>query len=178
MGLTREERKLMHTKQGKVQASVTRPTPSSMNEGDSILGFKNRNLYQFTRHGGVLYEVKLKKSIDSERVTKADSSWNVANLINSWTDYSADYQGASFFKDSNGIVHIRGLIKDGSSTTAVMFVLPSGYRPGNREIFNTYSNNGATRLDVKIDGSVLAQSNASTTWTSLSGISFSALKIR
>ena len=121
---------------------------------------------------------KLKKSIDSERVTKADSSWNVANLINSWTDYSADYQGASFFKDSNGIVHIRGLIKDGSSTTAVMFVLPSGYRPGNREIFNTYSNNGATRLDVKIDGSVLAQSNASTTWTSLSGISFSALKIR
>lgn len=47
---------------------------------------------------------------------------------NSWVHYDA-VEFAEFWRDSSGIVRLRGLVKDGT-VTAIMFTLPVGFRPG------------------------------------------------
>lgn len=72
-----------------------------------------------------------------------------------WTNYdTATYQRARFWKDPMGIVHIEGLIKDGTINTTA-FVLPAGYRPGAALMFPAYTSTGVGRLDVSATGNVL-----------------------
>jgi hypothetical protein len=48
---------------------------------------------------------------------------------NSWVNYnSSTYRTAAFYKDPFGVVHIKGLVKSGSSGTTI-FTLPPGNRP-------------------------------------------------
>ena len=42
-------------------------------------------------------------------------------------NYGSNYAPVSFYKDAEGFVRFRGLLKSG--TTKYPFVLPSGYRP-------------------------------------------------
>ena len=178
MGLTREERKLLHTKQERVRSEGRRPEANSMNDGAQVLGYKGKVLYQFTKYIGVLYETRLEPSATrTQEKGVQDAVWSLPTMESSWVDYHADYQGASYFKDSEGMVHLRGLIKDGSSAGATMFTLPSGYRPALREIFNTRSSTGSCKIDVYPTGIVEAGTGGSTSWTSLSGIKFSAKKL-
>lgn len=53
-------------------------------------------------------------------------AWQAPTLLNSWANYGSGQSDAGYFKDPFGIVHLKGLIKDGS--TAVIFTLPAGYR--------------------------------------------------
>lgn len=97
-------------------------------------------------------------------------SWSAPTLLNGWQDYGGDYSPAGYFRDKNGIVHLRGLVKGGSGA---IFVLPEGYRPAYREIHAAVSNNTLGRCDILPDGSVqmvIGQTN----WISLDGISFRA----
>lgn len=48
---------------------------------------------------------------------------------NFWTNYNtATHDRVSYFKDKNGIVHIKGFVRSGTTGT-VIFNLPAGYRP-------------------------------------------------
>lgn len=89
---------------------------------------------------------------------------------NGWTTLTGNNVPAAFFKDPNGLVHIRGLITSG--TAAAAFTLPAGYRPyrdGYRNVVST--NSGADRADVNTDGTVIPQtSKAGGGWFDLSGI--------
>lgn len=100
---------------------------------------------------------------------------------NGWVDYSAgtavgDYTGAGF-KKIGGVVHLRGLIKNG--TNATIFTLPVGYRPGldnhgrGHLLFDAMSN-GQGRVDIYNDGEVRALSPTTSAWLTLNGISFPA----
>ena len=111
---------------------------------------------------------------------ETDYKWITPSYSNSWVDFGIDvannWEGARYFKDEFGYVHLRGLVKNGSAANATIFTLPSGYRPshGKHEMFATLANSALCRMDVLSTGQVQAATGGSTTWTSLNGIHFHA----
>ena len=96
-----------------------------------------------------------------------------ATLQNSWVNYGASYETASFWKDSCGMVHLAGLIKSGATAAeTVIFQLPAGYRPRTSEKFFCVSLNAICVIDVYSTGNVAIKTGANAGWLSLSGISF------
>lgn len=70
-----------------------------------------------------------------------------------------------------GIVHLRGLVKNGTSNT--IFTLPVGYRPAYLELHAVLSNENIARCDIDVSGNVIQQSG-SPVWFCLDGITFRA----
>src|SRR5262245_7495941 len=94
------------------------------------------------------------------------------------------FENAGFYKDHEGIVHLKGVVQGGSP--AIIFHLPAGYRPANgRTLFRMTICGGGTCPDPAgamliigagvapgADGAVIAPGGADTTL--LEGISFRA----
>lgn len=90
-------------------------------------------------------------------------------------NYSATYNPAGYFRDKNGIVHLRGLVKSGTMG-ATIFTLPEGYRPAYRELQPVIANatpNIIGRCDIYTNGNVNATSG-NNGWYSLDGTTFRA----
>ena len=103
----------------------------------------------------------------------SEEAWIVPAFMNSWTNYDTTYNPAGYFKDSLGIVHLRGLVKNGTNNTTI-FTLPVGYRPSNQELQAVQTNlNTIGRVDILADGQVTVVSG-SNGWVSLDGITFRA----
>jgi hypothetical protein len=104
-------------------------------------------------------------------------AWQTPTLLNSWVDFGNPYGPTAYRKDLNGVVHLRGVIKDGTTTGGtVVFTLPAGFRPGANleEIFVATTNpQNSAEVVVEADGDV-AIYGASATYISLSGITFVA----
>jgi hypothetical protein len=97
--------------------------------------------------------------------------WQTPTFQNGWVNYSNDFNLAGYFKDSLGVIHLRGLVKNGSGT---IFTLPEGYRPSRRELFGVATNpNVMGRIDVLSDGQVYMVSG-NNGWISLDGLTFKA----
>lgn len=69
-------------------------------------------------------------------------AWQAPSLLNSWANYGIGHNPAGYFKDTLGIVHLRGLVKDGTVGQAI-FTLPTGYRPSYTEDIIVLCYNGA-----------------------------------
>jgi len=96
-------------------------------------------------------------------------------LKNSWTNYGTTYPDAAYTKAADGVVSLKGLIGGGSTTqNSVIAILPAGYRPAARQIFDSVSNGGFARLDVWPTGEVVVNALSSNGWLSLSDIKFVA----
>jgi hypothetical protein len=77
-----------------------------------------------------------------------------------WKNFGSPHNTAAFLRDRFGFVHLRGLvdvedatscgfvIDDEGSEDELIFNLPQGYRPANRELFATLSNNAPARINV------------------------------
>lgn len=61
-------------------------------------------------------------------VDTSTPTWTAPSLGNNWVDYGSPYAPAGYYKDANGIVHLRGCIRSGTGAVAA-FTLPTGYRP-------------------------------------------------
>lgn len=103
--------------------------------------------------------------------------WVAPTLQNSFTNYNAaTHPAAGYFKDSNGMVHLRGLLARATAATlTAVFNLPAGFRP-NREL-NFIATANATWVTVRVstNGNVdVSQAGAADwrTFFSLNGISF------
>ena len=95
--------------------------------------------------------------------------WNSLPFVNSWVNYSSDYNPGGYYRDNNGIVRLRGLIKDGTNTTIA--TLPAGYRPGYRILTTGFTHTyNACRVDVLANGEIsLQHSTYNNGWLSLDG---------
>ena len=94
-----------------------------------------------------------------------------------WLNYEPSSEPASFYKDREGTVHLRGFVKPGTQET-VIFTLPAGYRPAQSEQFAAVQVNSGpvtafNRVEVQSGGDVRPY-NPVTLWLSLSGITFRA----
>ncbi len=96
-----------------------------------------------------------------------------ASLQNSWV---VDTR-AVYYKDSDGIVHIEGRIKDGTvAANTLIFTLPTGFRPANTERFVIEANGVFGRVYVEPDGEVRDLGGSfSAVGTSLNHIKFRAV---
>ncbi len=104
----------------------------------------------------------------------------VGTFLNSWSAYTGQTP-PSYWKDPFGVVHLRGLVKNTTSTSGACFILPSGYIPVNFAYFScSNSNPDATSITVCISpatssGSVTAGSvliSTSTLTVALDGVTF------
>lgn len=97
-------------------------------------------------------------------------SFTAPTFQNSWVNFDGGYQVAGFYKDPFGVVHLRGLVKNGTVGQPI-FTLPEGYRPAARLLFAAASNDAFGRVDILANGHVNAEigNNA---YVSLNGISF------
>lgn len=100
------------------------------------------------------------------------------SMENGWVDYGL-WEGARYWKDKNHVVHITGLIKNGTTTNGTtIFTLPTGYRPNNHYMYACLNANyGVSRVDVYDDGRVVINSggSANASFLSLAGITFRAV---
>lgn len=104
-------------------------------------------------------------------------AWQNAALVNLWANYEAGYNTTQYFKDSLGIVHLRGLIKGGIvsvnyNDAGLAFTLPVGYRPPYRQLHSVCTHpNAIGRVDITSDGRVIVLAG-NNLWVSLDGIYF------
>ncbi|MCM0760265.1 hypothetical protein M7775_17060 [Sporomusa sphaeroides DSM 2875] len=127
---------------------------------------------------GALSDTTTAKDIGAAAAVQ--EAWKTPTLLNGWQNYGNGYNNAGYYKDSLGVVHLRGLVKGGSSigsytVSDYILVLPVGYRPlGGIYIFRVLSNNALGRCDiVSADGGVAARVG-NNGWFCLDGISFRA----
>lgn len=114
-------------------------------------------------------------SINTSYLPSSYTNWSNLSLQGGWVAYNTTfYNSAQYTKTSDNVVHLRGLIKSGSTTyDSTIATLPAGFRPKSRMILTTVSNHDYSRLDILPSGTIefMGTSNA---WHSFEGISFIA----
>jgi hypothetical protein len=114
-------------------------------------------------------------SHSSAAATKAPV-WHPITLDSGWVYGGFNSNHPGYYKDSAGIVHLRGSSVGGSTATAA-FQLPVGFRPSHVLWLSIYASNGSSGgLEIKTNGlAFLFDSTGGTDvqgWSSLDGISF------
>lgn len=105
----------------------------------------------------------------------SQQDWQAPTLLNSWTNYGGAYPPVGYWKDSFGVVYVRGAVKNGSLNVPV-FTLPEGYRPGYWVIVPVVSLSSANaqvtaRVQIGSGGNVTI-STGDTNLVCLDGIAF------
>ncbi len=90
-----------------------------------------------------------------------DDPYQPLTLQNGWTRFSTSYPTAGYWKDASGVVHVNGLIRDGTLTNGTVIAnFPAGYRPPTQEMRISLSRTtggvtGPIRLDLQSDGDLV-----------------------
>lgn len=93
-------------------------------------------------------------------------------LAGSWVNLGGSWETAGYWKNADGIVHIRGVVTGGTSP-GLVFSLPAGYRPLADMSLCTIANNAFAAVEIKANGDVNAVAGSATA-LSLAGIVFRA----
>ena len=100
-------------------------------------------------------------------------TWKTPAWGTNWGNYGNSYNTGGYYRDGDGIVHLKGLVTGGSyGNSATLFTLPVGFRPGGRCLFTVITDNAHGRLDITTTGQVIPYVGSG--WLSLDGISFKA----
>ena len=71
-----------------------------------------------------------------------------------WKNAGGGFQSVGFYRDDEGVVHLRGVLALGGHTTTI-FTLPTGYRPAATEFFIAgLDNAGIATVEVTASGDV------------------------
>lgn len=110
--------------------------------------------------------------------TTCTTQWCALPLVNGWTYLGTPFASPQYTKSTDGLVMLKGLIKNAGAATQVVATLPAGYCPAEQQLFATASNGVWARLDVvrQADGTcyILPGTGASSAWLSLDDIRYIA----
>lgn len=126
---------------------------------------------------GVAEALQRVSVVEQKKAEKDAPGWITPTLLNGW---NIAYTGTGYYKESNGIVRLRGRITSGIMTGGTsIFILPLGFRPNlhSKFILSVYSGTGTVQMgtiNVNTNGSVTAEFLPGNTWVHLDGISFLA----
>lgn len=113
---------------------------------------------------------------DFYRATLDQSAWTNVTYQNSFADYGASDFPASYFKDSMGVVHLRGLVARASAAlNTTIFTLPAGYRPTKFCNFAVMANRKFANIEINSSGDVKLRAADDASWFNffnLDGITF------
>lgn len=110
-------------------------------------------------------------------ITATMPAWTSYDLMNNWVDYSPTFAPHAFTRTKDGVVVLKGLIKNGTASwDTPIFTLPVGYRPAYRLIFyvgsyNSSLGSGYGRIDVLTNGEVRFMQGTAN-WISMDSIKF------
>jgi hypothetical protein len=112
-------------------------------------------------------------------VASFQPKWTDLILANSWVRYGTAVAVPAYLKDQHGFVHLRGGVKNGTGSAAIIATLPPGFRPQfdrnitvlDGSITSAASANVAI-LRVNTDGEILQAAEGGTTGVLLDGVSF------
>lgn len=130
-----------------------------INSGAWNVGFTNQTTQTYTVTSAT------HKDVVNARVTAINSAgnsgygtssvtiplWTSMTTQNSWVDYTAPFTSAAYTKTSAGLIVLKGVVRAGSGVIAT---LPAGYRPAASIMFEETSNNAASRVDIRADGTI------------------------
>lgn len=116
-------------------------------------------------------------SINANFLANAGSFWTNLTLQNGWVAYPG-YSTPQYVKAADGVVHLKGLIRSGTTGSGTIIAnLNGGFRPKERIIYTTVGAStaaGHARIDIQPNGNIFLQSTPGNAWLSLDGISFYA----
>lgn len=145
---------------------------------DNVLNVLRDNLHPNT-FGQVLLARCFARTIIQSLMPKIDVSLAsvTPSLQNGWVAFGGGYQSPRIYKDNDGLVHIEGMIKSGTTTSAtVIFPLPKGYIPSSIHMFLLACNDGTglknCTVEVNSSGNVVCSLNVANNWLSLEGIKY------
>lgn len=100
--------------------------------------------------------------------TITEGSWTATSYNASWTNLGGAWQTGRYRVDSNGVVHIQGMIQSGTTTPGTaLFTLPAACRPAADLRLVGFSATGVTDATIQSNGQLIIQSGWSATWTSI-----------
>jgi hypothetical protein len=130
----------------------------------------------FWNEGGATFNGAISSTNLSLSGSISQEAVHVPLLDGGWIAFGGGYAPPAYWKDKEGVVHLRGLIRNPAPVPVngtLLFTLPPGYRPtGGRLMFAVINNNNMGRIEVSIDGDVTAEFITSNAWINLTGISF------
>lgn len=85
--------------------------------------------------------------------------WQIPTLLNGWANYGSGFMSAGFFKDTSGIVHLRGMVRSGSGNICV---LPAGYRPAGVGYYAASNSVGTFAGIISVDSSGVVKMDGGT----------------
>lgn len=104
------------------------------------------------------------------------NGWTNFELFNNWVNYNSARNEAGYTKNKQGIVYIRGMIKNGTITSGTVIArLPLDYAPTRIHSFlladSTSTNQG--RIEVHPNGEIDVHNLAAgTTWICFDGVNY------
>lgn len=108
-------------------------------------------------------------------------SWQAASkMYNGWEPYGYCWGNVGYIKNTDGVVSLKGLIKNGSTSSgASIFDLPVGYRPVRDDVWcavktGNGTNDGHAVIGINPDGEVEVAEGVYAAWLSLDGCDFVA----
>ncbi|MEZ4382396.1 MAG: hypothetical protein R3A79_13680 [Nannocystaceae bacterium] len=169
---------------GDAQVNGRVTAPGGVNFGTGDLGAHVDGDGVLYRFGGQAYLVvddnfyirdsggDIKFHFDTNSGYLRQDGWTGAPLTQGWVNYGGGYNEAAYYRDRQGRVHLRGLVRSGVvGGNATIFVLPNGYRTQARELRVVQTVDRVGRVDITTDGRVIPY-NVGNGWVSLDGISF------
>ena len=90
------------------------------------------------------------------KANKAQPPWITPTLLNGWVNFDVSTDNATYYKDSLGWVHIRGVVSSGTISLPI-FNLPAGYRPLKNQHRIEANNNNFAVIVFKPNGDVLVE---------------------
>jgi lysophospholipase L1-like esterase len=114
------------------------------------------------------------KANDKGMAAVSNTPWIPVTYLNGWVDYSTAFDGASYMKDSSGVVHLRGVVKSGTvGSTTPIFILPQGFRPRKHKHAVVASNTAFGIVEMRSNGEVVC-TFGNTAYASLDNLHFLA----
>ncbi len=107
-------------------------------------------------------------------VSHQDSGWLALTLQNGWVTYDGTDNPPPLYRKVNGIVFIKGLIKDGTTTVnTILANLPIGYRPAHNHHLPQWCSTGTWGMrvngnNVVTPGDLVIVGANSATWSDIS----------
>lgn len=126
----------------------------------NTLVYNSASLHDFDVNGVTALE------IDANGIV--EEPWQNLTLQSGWSNLGGGYRTAQYYKDKEGVVHVKGIITGGSTPfNSVLFNLPAGYRPAERTmvmVLNSDPSNpggaSARRVDIGQGGDFVIKDNA------------------
>jgi hypothetical protein len=88
-------------------------------------------------------------------------AWVNYTTQNGWTNYDNNYTFPAAKNDKYGVVHVRGLVKNGTATSGTqVMALGSNQRPSMRMVYPAGTSAGSGRVDVLTDGTIVIMAGA------------------